>query len=200
MPTWPRRWGRRGRAPAAVDRPDHEAVLRRWRHREDVPDRGPLELGNDPVRARNAAVVEPVVAVPARAPAPHLDEPRPDLARPNADRDRVSPAKPRARHQRVARKRSPRLIVERTNRAARHDAHRHDPCEPDRIANASHTRSIAARSAMREKRSSESAYASLAPRTTTTRLAWGRSCFRFAQPKRASADRATTRGVVVRCE
>lgn len=51
--------GAEDQRPLRLNGSDHEAVLGCWRHGEDVPDRGPLEFGNDPVRARNAAVVEP---------------------------------------------------------------------------------------------------------------------------------------------
>jgi hypothetical protein len=47
----------------------------------DITDGDSLELGDDPVRARNAAVVERVPGVPTGAAAADLHDPRPDLSR-----------------------------------------------------------------------------------------------------------------------
>ena len=79
-----------GPAPVPVGVQEHECLprLERLRREERVlPERDAvadvqlLELGHDPIGAVNVEtedVLQPVVAVQAAAPLPHLDEPRPD--------------------------------------------------------------------------------------------------------------------------
>jgi hypothetical protein len=52
-----------------------------WAHRHDVAGGEGLELGNDVTCAGAPEVVEDVVAVPAGARDPDLNQPRPDLFR-----------------------------------------------------------------------------------------------------------------------
>ena len=79
-----------GPAPVPVGVQEHDCLprLERLRHEERVlPERDAvadvqlLQLGHDPIGAVNVEtedVLQPVVAVQAAAPLPHLDEPRPD--------------------------------------------------------------------------------------------------------------------------
>jgi hypothetical protein len=61
-----------------------------------------LQLGDDSIRSWNAAVVETVIAVPARPSASPLHEPAPDLARLSTDGVRVRPLAFRGRQQTVS--------------------------------------------------------------------------------------------------
>jgi hypothetical protein len=56
-------------------------------HQDLVADLEVLVLGQDPIGAGMAVVVDPVVAVPAGPAEPDLDKPRPDLLRPGLDGD-----------------------------------------------------------------------------------------------------------------
>jgi hypothetical protein len=112
--------------PVWLGNPDDEAVVCLWRHREDVADLDPLEFRNDPLRARDASIVQAVVAVPASAPTAHLHKPRPDVSRASPDRDGVVPPDLRVGNQLVARQRLRRLVRQRTNWTPRHRVHDQD--------------------------------------------------------------------------
>ena len=128
----------RHECPAWLDDPDDKAVPCLWRHREDVADSDLLEFRNDPLRARDASVVQAVVAVPASAPAAHLHKPRPDVSGVSPDRDGVAPPDLGVGSQLVARQRPHRLIRQRTNWAPRHGVRNEDAQEPQRISNQCH--------------------------------------------------------------
>ncbi len=129
-------------SPLRLDSPHDKTILGLRCLREDVADLDLLKLWNDPVRARDTSVVQAVVAVPASAPAPHLDQPRPDLGGTGTDRDRVRPPNLRVGHPLVTRERSLRLIGKRTNRTPRHHGRHDGTQEPRRISNEPHEPSI----------------------------------------------------------
>ena len=178
MPTWPRRWGRRGPAPAAAQRlgpRSRPRLLASWGR---CPRPRPAGIRERPgrrsqrrrCRARRSCTSPRACTPSGRA------------------RARFRPAERRSRYressdprpaQLVARERSSPLIVERTNRAAATTAVATTPASR-RIQRRAHVQ-YRPRSARRQERATEPSPAPLAPWTTDTSRGRVRPLLPFAE-------------------